>query len=64
MANQAAINATPDRKALRNVGRIKTLRQAIERAKTKERKASLQAELDRRLSEVQALREALDSVDA
>lgn len=64
MANQADINATPDKKALRNVGRIHTLRQALEKAKTPERRESLQAELDRRLAEVQSLREALDSVDA
>lgn len=64
MANKATVNASPETKALRNVGRIKTLRLAIERAKTPERRAALQEELDRRVGEIDALRAALDSVDA
>lgn len=63
MANQAVINPTPDQKALRTVGRIKTLRIALEKPGIKEeRKASLQAELDRRLDEVESLKAALAEV--
>ena len=67
MANQAIINATPEQKAVRNVGRIKTLRAAIEKAtdrKQAKRVKSLQKELDRRMSEVKAMKEALAEVDA
>lgn len=65
MAEQAAINPGPQAQALRNVGRIKTLRAAIEKAQGKgqdERVASLQEELDRRMAEVDALRAELDSL--
>lgn len=63
MANQAIINPTSDQKAIRNVERIKTLRDAIARAKTAERVASLQAELDRRMAEVASLKAALAEID-
>ena len=62
---QATINPTPEQKAIRNVARIKTLREAIAKAQAKgnaERVASLQAELDRRMSEVEELRAALAEV--
>jgi hypothetical protein len=67
MSGKATINATPEQRALRNVSRIKTLKQAIEKAKTrgqKDRVTSLKSELDRRLVEVRELRAALESVDA
>ena len=62
---QATINPTPEQKAIRNVGRIKTLRTAIAKAEQKgnaERVASLNAELARRLDEVEALKAALAEV--
>lgn len=65
MANQASINPTTEQRAIRNVGRIKTLRLAIAKAKARkqpEREASLQAELDRRMAEVEKLKQALDEV--
>jgi hypothetical protein len=61
----AGINATPEQKALRSVGRIKTLRLAIEKAQSRgqaERVASLTEELDRRLAEVEELKAALAEV--
>lgn len=64
MANQATVNASLEVKAIRNVGRIKTLRLAIDRANNPDRKASLKEELDRRIAEVEALRAALDALDA
>ena len=63
MANQAIINPTSDQKAIRNVERIKTLREAIKRSKTPERTASLQSELDRRMGEVATLKAALAEID-
>lgn len=61
----AGINATPEQKALRSVGRIKTLRLAIEKAQSRnqaDRVASLTEELDRRLVEVEELKAALAEV--
>ena len=62
---QATINPGAEGMALRNVGRIKTLRAAIEKAQARgqaERAGSLQGELDRRMTEVNALRAELDSL--
>ena len=62
--NQAAINAGPEVKVLRNVGRIKTLRLAIAKRKGKGMDVeSYEAELSRRLAEVQTLKEALAELD-
>lgn len=61
----AAINATPDQKAMRNIGRIKTLRTAIQKAESrgqKDRVKSLNAELSRRMGEVEALKAALEEI--
>lgn len=65
MANQASINATPEQKAFRSVGRVQRLQQAIEKAAKrgdKERVTSLTAEYDRRMAEIKEMKEALDSV--
>lgn len=62
----ATINPTPEQRAVRNVGRIKTLRLAIAKAQAKgntEKVASLQAEYDRRMAEVQDLRASLAELD-
>jgi hypothetical protein len=64
---KALINPSPAEKAGRNMQRIKDLRDVhIPRAEANgntERAASLQAELDRRLEEVRALRAELDAID-
>lgn len=61
---QAAINAGPEAKALRNIGRIKTLKLAIDKRKGRGLDvASYQDELARRLLEVNALKAALASID-
>lgn len=63
--SRAIINPTPEQRALRSVGRIKTLRGAIEKAKANgnaAREQSLQDELDRRLAEVESLKAALAEV--
>lgn len=65
MASQAAINASPDVKVVRNIGRIKTLRDAIAKAEAKgdsDRVASLKEEHDRRLAELTAIKAELDSL--
>jgi hypothetical protein len=65
MPYQASINATPEQKALRNVARIKTLRGAIEKHTARgntEKVAELQAEHDRRMEEIKALRAELESL--
>ncbi len=63
---KAAINPGPEARALRNIGRIKTLRTAINKAESRgnaKKKASLQEELNRRLEEVRVLKEAIAEVD-
>jgi hypothetical protein len=64
---KALINPTPAEKAGRNMQRIRDLREIhIPKAQAKgntERVASLQAELDRRLEEVRALKAELDAID-
>jgi len=60
--NTAEINPPPTSRAIRNVERIKRLRLAIERTESEDRKSSLQAELDRRLSEAEALKAALADI--
>lgn len=65
MASQAAINASPDVKVVRNIGRIKTLRDAIAKAEAKgdsDRVASLKEEHDRRLAELNELKAALENL--
>lgn len=65
MANSAAINATPEQKVLRNIGRIKRLKQAIadEKSTAKpERLAELQAELERRMADVNELKAQLEDL--
>lgn len=64
--SKAAINPAPEARALRNIGRIKTLRLAIDKAEGRgnsKKKASLQEELNRRLEEVRVLQEAIAEVD-
>lgn len=67
----SSINASPETKALRNVGRIKTLRRWLEQAETykgtdRQPKAakvkSVRDELTRREAELAELRAALDEV--
>lgn len=55
-------NPTESQKLERNIGRIKTLRLAIEMEPEGDRKDSLVAELTRRESEIQALKERLAKV--
>lgn len=65
MPNRATINPTPEQAAMRNIGRIRTLRAAIEKHTDRgnsEKVAELQSELDRRLTEVAALKAELDSL--
>lgn len=62
--NQASINAGPEAKALRNIGRIKTLRLAIHKRTAKGLDVeSYQKELDRRLKEARSLKAALAELD-
>ncbi|PCI54140.1 MAG: hypothetical protein COB36_10640 [Alphaproteobacteria bacterium] len=61
---KGTINASPEVKALRNVGRIKTLRLNIAKRKSRGMDvASREEELSRRLAEVQALKDALAELD-
>lgn len=63
--SKAAINPSAAQMAPRHVGRIKTLRAAIEKAKSRgqsERAASLKEELSRRLAEIQTIKAELDSL--
>ncbi len=65
MAKQASINPTPEQSALRNIGRIRTLKLAIEKNQARgnvDKVADLQAELDRRMVEIDALRAELDTI--
>jgi hypothetical protein len=65
MASQATINPTPDQAVIRNIGRVKTLRDAIAKSEARgksEKVASLQAELDRRMAELNELKAALESL--
>jgi hypothetical protein len=60
----AILNATPGQAAARNVERIKTLDKALVKpGASAERKASLQAERDRRMDELRTLKAALAEVD-
>lgn len=52
--SRATLNPTPEQKMARNEGRLSRLPLAIEQAKTPEKKASLQAEYDRRVAELEA----------
>lgn len=65
MANQAFINPSEGQRVLRNIGRVKTLKDAIakniERGNS-EKVASLQEELDRRMAELGEIKAALDSL--
>jgi len=62
--SKAAINAGPEAKALRNIGRIKTLRLAINKRTAKGLDVeSYQEELDRRLGEARTLKAALAELD-
>ena len=63
--SKAVINANPSQSIERHVGRIPVLRSAIEEATLKgqhERVASLQAELDRRIAEVNNTKALLDTL--
>lgn len=65
MAKKATINPTKDELAIRNIGRIKTLKLAIEKAKARgqtERLQSLHAEFDRRMAEANKLKAELESL--
>jgi hypothetical protein len=62
--NKASINAGPEAKALRNIGRIKTLRLAINKRTAKGLDVeSYREELDRRLKEARSLKAALAELD-
>lgn len=69
--SKAGINASPEQKALRSVGRIKTLEawlkeaaqcEGTDRAKDPAKVVRVQAEIDRRKAEIAELKAALDSV--
>jgi len=65
MPNQAAINPSAEQAAMRNIGRVRTLRAAIAKARSRgntDREAQLQAELDRRLAEIATLKTQLESI--
>lgn len=53
-------NASPDQKINRNVDRINTLKLAISQTNNIERKASLNAELERRQGEIQAIQDLIN----
>ena len=60
----AAINASPKQREIRHIGRIKTLRLAIEKAKgrkQKDRVKSLQDEMERRVTELKDNRASIDA---
>lgn len=54
----AGINTAPT--VERHIGRIARVREALARAKTDERKAALQAELDASVAELTALRDEIN----
>lgn len=61
--SKAAINATAEQKALRNIGRIKTLRAAIEKRETKGLPTeSYEEELNRRLGELGSLKDQINDL--
>lgn len=65
--SRAQINAEGVLLLPRHLGRIKTLRAAIEKATSRgqtDRIASLQAELDRRLQSLQDIKAELEGLDA
>lgn len=53
-------NPNTKQKIERNIGRIKTLKQAIAQTKDKKRKASLKKELDRRAGELIEIKKQID----
>lgn len=65
MANKATVNASADQKFVRDIGRVKTLKLAIEKATARgdsERVSALQVELDRRMASINAIRAELDTL--
>ena len=63
--SKATINPNSGQMASRHIGRVKTLRMAIEKAKSRkqtERVADLKAELDRRMADIKALKAELDNL--
>lgn len=62
MAHAATINATPEQSVVRNIGRIKRLRMALEKTQTEERRQSLTAEHDRLMAEIQAFKAEIDTL--
>ena len=63
--SRAIINPTSAQMIPRHIGRIKRLREAIEKAKARQhahRIVSLQAELDRRLAEIAIIKADLDDI--
>lgn len=65
MANKATVNASADQKFVRDIGRVKTLKLAIEKATARgdsERVNALQVELDRRMASINAIRAELDTL--
>lgn len=66
--SQAILNPTPEQKLARNTQRIARLKEALKVAKSDERKASLQAEIDRRRGEIEgyiaSAQQALADIDA
>lgn len=65
MANQASINPSDGHRVMRNIGRVKTLKDAIakhqERGNT-DKAAALQEELDRRMAELNEVKAALEDL--
>lgn len=65
MANTASINPNEGQQILRNIGRIKTLRDAIEKHTARgnaDKVASLQEELDRRMGELNHIKGLLENL--
>ena len=65
MANQASINPTEGQRVLRNIGRVKTLKEAIAKNQARgntEKVASLQEELDRRMAELNEVKAAMEDL--
>ena len=63
--SKGSVNPSPAQLAVRNAGRIPTLRAALAKAESRgqtDRVADLQAELDRRLGEIAGIQKALNKL--
>lgn len=63
MAKQASINATPEAKALRSIGRVRSLKEIIERRKKKGYPIdSYVEEMNRRMAELNQLKDQINDL--